>query len=156
VAPLYYILCALAVLPYYWRFMQCLRRYKDTGDAFPHLVNGLKYLSSIAAIVISFVFPFKGEYWYITVSVYFYSTLYSFIWDLKMDWGLLRSRKRTRWGLRNKIMYPPHYYYFAIFTNLILRFSWVLSTSLIDEKEIFGDFEGIYFALSFFEAYRRA
>ena len=70
-----------------------------------------------------------------------------------MDWGLLRSRKKGRWGLRDKIMFPPHYYYFAIFTNLILRFIWILSTSLVDERMIFGDFEGIYFILAFSEAY---
>ena len=134
--------------------MQCLRRYRDTGDAFPHLVNGIKYLSSIVAISVSYVCTFKGDYWYVTVVFYLIATVYSYTWDLTMDWGLLRSRKKGRWGLRDKIMYPSHYYYFAMFTNLILRFIWILRTNLIEENMIFEDFEGIYFILSFSEAIR--
>lgn len=30
-----------------WRFLQCIRRYKDTRNIFPHLVNGGKYTASI-------------------------------------------------------------------------------------------------------------
>lgn len=153
---LYIILCVLGVLPYYFRLMQCFRRYRDTGDAFPHLVNGLKYFSSIAAICVSYVCSFKGDYWYVTVVFYIIATVYSYVWDLTMDWGLIRSSKRGKWGLRDKIMFPSHYYYFAALTNLLLRFVWILSTGMINEQMIFGDFEGIYFILSFAEAYRRA
>jgi len=65
---LYYIVCFLGVLPFYFWLMQCIWRYYDTKDAFPHLVNGLKYLSSMVAIVIGYIITFKGQYWYITVA----------------------------------------------------------------------------------------
>lgn len=41
----------LAALPPIWRFLQCLRRYRDTRNVFPHLVNGGKYTMSIVAAV---------------------------------------------------------------------------------------------------------
>jgi hypothetical protein len=33
----------LTTLPAIWRLLQCLRRYKDTRNVFPHLVNCGKY-----------------------------------------------------------------------------------------------------------------
>lgn len=34
----------VAMLPAYFRFAQCLRRYRDTKEAFPHLANAGKRL----------------------------------------------------------------------------------------------------------------
>ena len=45
-----------STLPSIWRFLQCIRRYMDTGDWFPHLANLMKY--TITAI------------YYITLSIY--------------------------------------------------------------------------------------
>ncbi len=33
----------VVILPLWWRFMQCLRRYHDTGNRWPHLFNAAKY-----------------------------------------------------------------------------------------------------------------
>lgn len=38
---------ALTAVPAIWRACQCLRRYRDTRNVFPHLLNGLKYLLTI-------------------------------------------------------------------------------------------------------------
>ncbi len=45
-----------STLPGIWRTLQCLRRYWDTGNKFPHLANCLKYLVTVA--------------YYISLSVY--------------------------------------------------------------------------------------
>ena len=37
----------LTALPAVWRLLQCLRRYYDTRNVFPHLVNGGKYSFTI-------------------------------------------------------------------------------------------------------------
>lgn len=37
----------LSTLPGIWRALQCLRRYYDTRNAFPHLVNCGKYIFTI-------------------------------------------------------------------------------------------------------------
>ena len=38
----------LAALPPWWRFLQCIRRYKDSGERV-HVINAIKYTTSIAA-----------------------------------------------------------------------------------------------------------
>lgn len=45
------VLGFLTALPPIWRFLQCLRRYRDTHNIFPHLVNCGKYTMSIMAAV---------------------------------------------------------------------------------------------------------
>lgn len=37
----------LSALPGIWRALQCLRRYRDTRNTFPHLVNCGKYIMTI-------------------------------------------------------------------------------------------------------------
>ena len=43
-----------------------------------------------------------------------------------MDWGLLRSQEPGKRFLRNKILYPAKFYYFAAATNLLMRLMWIL------------------------------
>ncbi len=43
-----------AALPPIWRALQCIRRYYDTRNVFPHLVNCGKYgMSILAAVLLS-------------------------------------------------------------------------------------------------------
>jgi hypothetical protein len=42
----------IASLPPWWRFLQCIRRYQDSGEKV-HLVNGLKYITSISATMVT-------------------------------------------------------------------------------------------------------
>lgn len=50
----------LAALPPIWRFLQCLRRYYDTRNVFPHLVNGGKYIMSIMTAVTLSIYRISG------------------------------------------------------------------------------------------------
>ena len=145
-----------SILPFYWRFMQCLRRYYDTGDKFPHLVNAGKYMSSLVTMTVYLI-----KYWYnldinkLYVILYVIATLYSYVWDLTMDWGLLRGKPKYIF-LREKLLYPAKYYYFSIVTNLILRFAWVLT--LFTDTFLYTTKEGNHALLLFLglcEAYRR-
>lgn len=43
----------VACLPAWFRFMQCLRRYRDTKEAFPHLVNAGKYSTTFLVVLFS-------------------------------------------------------------------------------------------------------
>ena len=43
----------IGCLPAWWRFAQCLRRYRDTKEAFPHLVNAGKYATSFLVMLFS-------------------------------------------------------------------------------------------------------
>jgi len=54
------------------------------------------------------------------------SSLYSWVWDCYMDWGLWRSTEPGLYGLRSKITYPKWYYYFAQVQDLYLRLLWMI------------------------------
>lgn len=55
------------------------------------------------------------------------STLYSYVWDLKFDWGFLQSGAKDPL-LRDEIAYPHKtFYYTASMLNLSMRLSWILS-----------------------------
>ena len=53
--------------------------------------------------------------------------MYSYVWDIYMDWGLMRTKKKGHFMLREKILYPSYFYYIAMITDLILRFAWLVS-----------------------------
>ena len=46
------VLAALMIAPYWWRLQQCLRKYRDSGDAFPHLANAAKYGTAFPLIIV--------------------------------------------------------------------------------------------------------
>jgi hypothetical protein len=73
-----------------------------------------------------------------------------------MDWGLLRSQEPGKKYLRNKIMYPAWFYYYAMISNLFLRFFWILG--LIpgsDFEKWFNDAQVMLFILTVAEGFRR-
>jgi EXS family len=57
----------------------------------------------------------------------FLSTIYSYSWDIVMDWGLLRGTTPERRWLRDRLKFPKRFYYFSMATNLLLRFTWLLT-----------------------------
>ena len=43
----------VACLPAWFRFAQCIRRYRDTRLVFPHIVNAGKYSTSFFVVLFS-------------------------------------------------------------------------------------------------------
>jgi hypothetical protein len=125
----------LTLLPLWFRFNQCLRRYADTGNRFPHLANAFKYALSQTVTLFGAFHPlYLGMkqtnsdfdlFQFFWGSVFITSSLYSFTWDVYMDWGL----GRPNFGfLGPSLMYPKKYGYFVIIgLDLVLRFAWVLT-----------------------------
>jgi hypothetical protein len=125
----------LTLLPLWFRFNQCLRRYADTGNRFPHLANAFKYALSQTVTLFGAFHPLylgiKQQdsgfdlFQFFWGSVFITSSLYSFTWDVYMDWGL----GRQKFGfLGPSLMYPKKYGYFVIIgLDLVLRFAWVLT-----------------------------
>lgn len=66
-----------------------------------------------------------------------------------MDWGLLRTKEAGKYGLRPKIKYPAKFYYFAIVTNALLRFWWVISIFPYPFTTPVGEFVKDWQVLSF-------
>jgi hypothetical protein len=113
------------------RFLQCFRYLYEAQTYYhPQAINAGKYLSSIIVIELSYAYKFLGgQLVYLWVVAAFFSSCYSFAWDLTRDWGLLRSDSKYRF-LRQKLVYKsPKLYYWAIVSNLVLRFTWILSIS---------------------------
>jgi xenotropic and polytropic retrovirus receptor 1 len=121
------------------------------------MVNAGKYLSTIVLLFIAYFRNTSQGYEALFISVYVFSTIYSYGWDITMDWGLLRGTKPGRGFLRDRLKFPNHFYYFAMVTNLILRFSWLLTLIPLSYlPQTFVEFEGMLFILALAEAYRRA
>ncbi|KAG9293473.1 hypothetical protein G9A89_009197 [Geosiphon pyriformis] len=143
----------IASLPPWWRFLQCLRRYKDTGQSYPHLLNAGKYSSSILAIIFASRYRIaksisgtNNNWLGVWIFIQSFNSVYTILWDLLMDWSLFQSDSdnlflRDELGFKNKWVY-----YFAMFTNIILRFSWTtqlmklsISSSLLAFMIAFGE-----------------
>jgi hypothetical protein len=135
----------ISCLPLWFRFQQCMKRFYLTGQWNPHLLNALKYAVSSSVTILGATHPsysanlFNGDWpvmrviWLISIIV---STLYTFSWDCKMDWGLFdpKAPKEHRF-LRKDLMYRSKWiYYIAMFINLVLRFTWCLTLTPFDWK----------------------
>lgn len=69
------------------------------------------------------------------------SSVYTYIWDVKMDWGLFDANAPKEYRfLREEIVYStPKCYYFAIAEDFVLRFGWTLSVSLTEVGLVHAD-----------------
>ncbi|XP_053688010.1 xenotropic and polytropic retrovirus receptor 1 [Sabethes cyaneus] len=153
----------VAMLPAWFRMAQCLRRFRDTRDAHPHLANAVKYSTSFFVVAFSSLTQATtDQYEKSTDNPWFYlwiissilSSCYAYTWDIKMDWGLFDSKASDNKFLRDEVVYgSTWFYYFAIVEDLILRFGWTLSMSLIEMGYI--DREIIVSILSPLEVFRR-
>ena len=148
------IIPLICLLPIWIRLMQCLRRFADTGKRWPNLANAFKYTMSQTVTLFGTFHPLymyknaqrvqivvpKGEddmseyrvvqapmdlYQYFWIGLFICSSLFSFFWDVYMDWGLGRPKYK---GLGPRLMFPNHmWYYGAIVLDMFLRFLWVTS-----------------------------
>ena len=76
-----------------------------------------------------------------------------------MDWGLFRQMDKDKPNrfLREKINYAPAFYYWAIFSDLVLRYIYLLFLFSIGDPDSFFNQIDTMFALSTFsEGFRRA
>ncbi|CAL8395943.1 unnamed protein product [Boreogadus saida] len=135
----YGVRAVIQCLPAWVRFVQCLRRYRDTKRAFPHLVNAGKYSTTFFVVTFAALYSTHREQKHADADTFFYllivfstiSSLYTLIWDLRMDWGLFDRGAGENTFLREEIVYPHKaYYYCAIVEDVILRFAWTIQISL--------------------------
>ncbi|KAM9480437.1 xenotropic and polytropic retrovirus receptor 1a isoform X1 [Oncorhynchus nerka] len=151
-------------LPAWFRFVQCLRRYRDTKRAFPHLVNAGKYSTTFFVVTFAALYSTHKEQKHSDADMFFYllmvfsavSSLYTLIWDLKMDWGLFDRGAGENTFLREEIVYPQKaYYYCAIIEDVILRFAWTIQISLTTMTNIPSVGDIVATVLAPLEVFRR-
>ncbi|KAG6757825.1 hypothetical protein POTOM_038151 [Populus tomentosa] len=117
---------AVSFLPYYWRAMQCARRWFDEGQT-SHLVNLGKYVSAMLAAGAKVAYEKERSVGWLCLVVVISSaaTIYQLYWDFVKDWGLLQINSKNPW-LRNELMLRQKFiYYFSMGLNLILRLAWL-------------------------------
>ncbi|KAL0538793.1 hypothetical protein IC582_022951 [Cucumis melo] len=119
---------AVSFLPYYWRAMQCARRWFDEGQT-SHLVNLGKYVSAMLAAGAKVAYEkdkAKGVGWLCLVVIMSSgATVYQLYWDFVKDWGLLQMNSKNPW-LRNDLMLRRKtVYYFSMGLNFVLRLAWL-------------------------------
>ncbi|KAK1575893.1 hypothetical protein Q3G72_009278 [Acer saccharum] len=116
----------IAVIPYWWRFLQCIRRVYEEKDRMQGY-NAVKYFMTIVAISTRSAYSlYKGMGWKIIAGITSaIAAIYCTYWDLVVDWGLLQRHSKNRW-LRDKLLVPCKTVYFAAMVlNVILRFAWL-------------------------------
>lgn len=126
----------VCVLPLWWRFLQNLRRVYDTKTWWPHLPNAFKYALTQVVVLFGLFHPLhsdtneddalKMRLFVVTwLFLFTASSLYTWVWDVTMDWGLGRPRYKF---LGDSQMFDRKWvYYAAIIADLFLRFAWTLT-----------------------------
>ncbi|XP_019195164.1 PREDICTED: phosphate transporter PHO1 homolog 3-like [Ipomoea nil] len=121
---LFYII--VAAIPFVVRLLQCLRRLFEEKDNSQGL-NGLKYFTTVAALVLRTLYEQKKGTALRVLAAAFsgITTIANTYWDIVRDWGLLQRNSKNPW-LRDKLLVPNKAVYFvAIVVNIILRLVWM-------------------------------
>ncbi len=163
------------LIPFWIRFWQCIRKFKDSHDVY-NIVNAGKYATNFIPVILAFVQSLvsPGNNWgplkIVWLITNVFVTVYKLVWDYYKDWGLFQSWKNDQHEpfLRPNLLYPPvmvrmfdnwltiWQYYIAIIENLILRFFWVillLIRSFTPIDPITN--EWLLFGVTLFEIFRR-
>ncbi|XP_066305942.1 LOW QUALITY PROTEIN: phosphate transporter PHO1-1-like [Miscanthus floridulus] len=117
---------AVSFLPYYWRAMQCARRWFDEGDT-SHLVNLGKYVSAMLAAGAKVAYEKDKSLASLSllVAVSSGATVYQLYWDFVKDWGLLQPNSKNSWLRNDLILKRKSIYYLSMGLNLVLRLAWL-------------------------------
>ncbi|TRX95457.1 hypothetical protein FHL15_003788 [Xylaria flabelliformis] len=116
-----------STLPAIWRALQCIRRYYDTKNVFPHLVNCGKYIMTILSYVTLSLYRINNTHPNLALFITFSTIngLYTSVWDLFMDFSLLQPDARHRF-LRDILGLKRRWLYYAIMVvDPLLRFGWI-------------------------------
>ena len=156
----------ISALPALWRFMQCLRYFYDERKV-KHLINAVKYSTTFPVIVFATLFSVQVPKTFTLESLELHQVgwiillwgvfsvvhaLYTFIWDVYCDWGLLQIQHGTL--LRPKRLYSwKSFYCIAIVMDFILRFAWTMKLTLAIVWHI--DSDVFYTGLVAAEIFRR-
>ncbi|KAH8732056.1 EXS family-domain-containing protein [Phaeosphaeriaceae sp. PMI808] len=117
-------------LPAIWRALQCIRRYADTGNKFPHLLNCGKYFATIMFYATLSIYRMdqrpSTRATFITFATI--NSVYTSFWDIYYDWSLGDPHAKNRF-LRKELGYKKiWWYYAAMVIDPILRFNWIMYT----------------------------
>ena len=114
-------------LPGIWRALQCIRRYYDSGNWFPHLANCAKYGGNILYYMTLSIYrihkvPHTRAVFIVFAAI---NAVYCSFWDVAYDFSLGNYYARYPF-LRDRLGYrQPWVYYVAIVSDVLLRQTWI-------------------------------
>lgn len=117
-----------AALPAVWRALQCLRRYYDSRNWFPHLANFAKYCCNILYYMTLSIYRIDktNQNKAVFISFAAINGVYCSFWDVAMDFSLGNPWAKHPF-LRDHLAYKTIWvYYFAMVADVVLRQQWVL------------------------------
>jgi hypothetical protein len=114
-------------LPSVWRSFQCIRRYLDTKNAFPHLLNlgkyifGVLFYATLSMYRIDLHTRFQASF----ITFALLNAVYTSVWDLIMDWSLGNPYAKNPM-LREVLAFRRVWvYYAAMILDVVVRFNWI-------------------------------
>lgn len=116
-----------STLPSIWRALQCIRRYADTKNIFPHLVNCGKYGATIMSYMTLSLYRINGSTTNLALFITFsiINSIYTSVWDLLMDFSLLQPDARYPF-LRDILALKRRWPYYTIMAvDPMLRSTWI-------------------------------
>ncbi|KAJ5586255.1 hypothetical protein N7450_006042 [Penicillium hetheringtonii] len=114
-------------LPSVFRAFQCIRRYADTRNAFPHLLNLGKYLFGVLYYATLSMYRIDRHTRFQAAFITFalLNAVYTSIWDLIMDWSLGNPYSKNPL-LREVLGFRRVWvYYAAMVMDVVIRFNWI-------------------------------
>ncbi|PIA36307.1 hypothetical protein AQUCO_03400302v1 [Aquilegia coerulea] len=116
----------ISFAPYFWRAMQCARRWFDEGEV-DHLANMGKYVSAMLAAGARLTFSMQPTtfWWSMVIVTSSCATVYQLYWDFVKDWGVLNRKSKNPWLRDELILRKKGIYYVSIALNFALRLVWV-------------------------------
>ncbi|KAL4759790.1 SPX and EXS domain-containing protein [Aspergillus foveolatus] len=141
-------------LPSIWRAFQCIRRYVDTKNVFPHLLNlgkymcGVLYYATLSMYRINRTTRFQAPF----ITFALLNAIYVSVWDLAMDWSLGNPYAKHPL-LRETLAFRRAWvYYVAIVIDVVIRFNWIFYAIFAHDIQHSAV---LSFVISFSEIFRR-
>lgn len=165
-----HVMGIISAIPNWLRSLQCWRRFLDSGDWFPHIPNGFKYLLGVffqLSLMFYRLHPMNMNIKKVFIFIAIANSIITALWDIILDFSLLQSWDKNTFGLRKTLLLcksknwetnkykswkEKSFYYFAIVEDIVLRFSWVVY--FIFPKEIQQNAMTSIF-IAFMEIFRR-
>ena len=114
-------------LPSIWRALQCIRRYHDSRNWFPHLANCGKYTCGILFYMALSLFRIHrtSELRALFITLGALNATYCSTWDVIMDWSLGNPYAQYPLLRDHLAVRRVWVYYLALVLDPIFRFSWI-------------------------------
>ncbi|CAI8585390.1 unnamed protein product [Vicia faba] len=115
----------ISFLPYFWRALQCVRRWYDDSDV-AHLANMGKYISAMVAggARVTYGRQDNNIMFFIVIITSVTATMYQLYWDFVKDWGFLNPNSRNAWLRDDLVLKNKSIYYMSMALNVVLRVTW--------------------------------